>query len=102
MPDFTIRRGDTAPAIKAQLLEDNGEPVDLSQVHRVIFEMESKAREVRGKCKIVDRDEGRVKYQWQSDDTRVARDYDAHFVVEFHDGRKLTVPNTGDLFVRVK
>lgn len=102
MPDFTIRRGDTAPPVEAQLLEDDGDPVDLSNVHQVVFEMESKARTVRGKCRLIDGERGRVKYQWDPGETDVARDYDAHFIVEYQDGRKLTVPNTRDLHVKVK
>lgn len=102
MPDFTIRRGDTAPTVKAQLLDDNGQPVDLSNVYQVKFEMKSKSRDLEGQCKLIDSQEGRVEYQWDPGDTRVARDYDAHFIVEYQDGRKLTVPNTGDLNIRVK
>lgn len=102
MPDFTIKKGDSAPPIKAQLLTDEGDPVNLSKVHQVHFEMSCNATEISGTCRITDRESGRVEYQWSRGDTDVARDYSGHFIVEYRDGRKLTVPNDSDLKIRVK
>jgi hypothetical protein len=104
MHDFYIKRGDTRPAIKAQLREDFGDPRDLSDATEVRFHMESVDTGdviVDEPASIINADDGRVTYAWQDGDTDAVGRYSAEFEVEYTDGNVETFPNNTDITVSV-
>lgn len=82
-PDFTIKQGDTAPAISAQLLDGN-DPIDLED-GIVAFRMEHDIEDVSvaALCTRVDIPEGRIAYTWREGDTDVVGRYSAEFIVDY-------------------
>lgn len=103
MPDITLKRGDTTPALDAQLFGSDGNPVDLTDAVRVRFIVV----DAKG-TKIIDSDaqvssapEGRVRYLWQQGDTDNVGNYRAEFEVTFADGRVGTYPNDRYLNIRI-
>ena len=99
--DFHIKQGNTAPAIEAQLLDNNEEPVDLTvpdddtvSQATVRFQMQKVGDDtltVDAGATVKDAPNGIVAYEWASGDTDVEGSYIAEFDVDY-DGR------TGDLF----
>lgn len=80
--DFSIKEGDTQPAIEATLLYDDA-PVDLTDAV-VVFDMKHTFEDVsvRGMCTIQDTD-GKVAYIWDETDTNVPGTYEAEFLVDY-------------------
>ena len=97
---FQIKRGDTSPSIKYELI-----PADITLAGASVrFQMENRARQT-----VIDRpatiDQNTeppiVSYAWQQGDTDIAGDYDAEFRVEFSDGSIETFPNCGFISVGI-
>lgn len=91
-PDFTIKEGDTSPAIEVEL-RDGDSPIELSTAN-VGFRMRHRMEEVTvaGTCTIDSNNPGTVSYIWDDGDTDTTGDYDAEFIVDYDD------PNTIDAF----
>src|SRR5690606_41343014 len=75
---FVIKQGDTLPALRAQLLGPDGQPIDLS-LATVEFRM---GNHVNAPAVIEDPKQGRVRYDWRLGDTNVPGTHYAEFVVE--------------------
>lgn len=103
-PDFTIKKGDTRPAIQATL---SSAPTDV--LDSVVFNMTSKDGTV-----IVDRATGTivqqpsttqaavVKYQWQTADTATAGSgFQGEFEVTYDDSRVESFPNNRNLVIEI-
>ena len=82
-PDFTIKQGNTSPAIDAQLRDDGGE-IDLED-GTVAFRMKHRSTDqvVSGLCAIRNAENGRVSYIWSDGDTDKPGKYDAEFIVDY-------------------
>jgi hypothetical protein len=98
MNGFTIKRGDTAPAIRYAL-----EPatVDLTGA-TVRFQMRARNGSVIldvGALVVTATGTPTVEYSWQAGDTATAGLYEAEFRVTYADGKIETFPNGG--FIRV-
>lgn len=96
--DFTIKRGDTAPSITAQLLDgDEPEPLDDATV---AFRMvnQSTDAEVTGLCSIENIEEGRVSYIWSEGDTDTVGWYDGEFIVDYDTPESLAEFDTDETF----
>lgn len=99
--DFHIKQGNTSPAIEAQLLDNNDDPVDLSgdtdtgdPAATVRFQMQKVGDDtltVDAGATVMDAANGIVAYEWADGDTDEEGSYRAEFDVDY-DGR------TGDLF----
>jgi hypothetical protein len=99
---FTIKRGDTLPAL-ARTLGDASGAVDLTGAS-VRFIMRAANRDVvvvDFPAQIVSAVEGKVSYAWRPEDTAVAGSYDAEFEVTFGDGNILTFPNGGNIRISI-
>jgi len=94
MATFTIKRGDTAPALRFALLP---ETVDLSGAS-VAFVMDGLGR---APAHVIEARPAVVQYDWQPGDTDRAGLYRAEFEVTYSDGAVETFPNAGYLLVSV-
>ena len=105
---FTIKQGDTAPALHATLTDSAGTVIDVTGA-TIQFQM--KLREHLGNEEvplkvdaagaIVNGTGGIVKYDWVAGDTDTEGDYAAEFRVTFAGGTIRTVPNPSFITVRV-
>jgi len=99
---FFIKQNDTLPLLKAQLLDFNNEPVDLT-LCAVYFHMNTRngVSVINRQIEITDYEEGRVVVTWEDGDTSVSGVYNCEFQVILPDGNILTVPNTGYFIVSI-
>lgn len=98
MHEFSIKKGDTSPSLEAQLLDENNEPRTLTNVASVRFHMEDIDDEsvvIDATGSVLNANEGKVVYHWNSGDTDNAGRYDAEFEVEYDNGNVETFPNSG-------
>lgn len=96
-PTFYIREGDTQPIFEAQLLDQDGSPISLSNV-TVKLRM---TPDVEGEMSIEDDKEGIVAYYWQEGDTDTPGTHTANIVVEGDSGQRQTFPSAGNILVKV-
>lgn len=95
---FTIKQGDTAPAITRTLKELKSgklEVVDLSAATGVIFRWRLVPTRDTSTAtgQIVDAVNGLVQYEWAPGDTDVVGNYEGEFVVTWADGDTQTFPS---------
>lgn len=94
MATFTIKRGDTAPALRYALLPES---VDLSGAS-VVFIMDGLGR---APALVVEARPAVVQYDWQPGDTDRTGLHRAEFEVTYSDGSIETYPNAGYLLVQI-
>lgn len=94
MATFTIKRGDTAPALRYALLP---ETVDLTGAG-VVFIMDGLGRRP---ARVTEGRPAVVQYDWQPGDTDQAGLRRAEFEVTYSDGAVETFPNSGYLLVQI-
>lgn len=100
---FTIKQGDTSPSLLADLVTPANEAAQLVGA-TVLFHMRSSRRSVLplvAAATVVDPELGRVRYDWQPEDTSTAGDFEAEFEVTYADGSVETFPNDGyiDIYI---
>lgn len=95
MSTFTIKRGDTAPALRFALIP---EIIDLTGAS-VVFNLRGVLD--RAPADIVAALPPVVEYQWQPGDTQSAGLYPAEFEVTYSDGRIETFPSANNLVVQI-
>lgn len=104
MTDFSIKAGDTAPALTVAL-KDGTNPLNLTAA-TVRFRMRPKtggALTVDQPAAIVGNPlDGIVKYQWQTGDTAAPGLYEVEWPVTFGNGEKQTFPADGYMEVEVE
>jgi hypothetical protein len=91
--DFYIKQGDTSPALEAVLVDEDGDPVDLTG-STCRFRMMQYGRDelaIDNGVELIDPEAGEVAYQWTAADTETPGDFRGEFAVD-HDGE------TGDSF----
>jgi len=100
---FTIKTGDTSPAIEYTLLEPDGTTPQSLVGASVRFHMRlqntSGDAAVDSAATITDDAGGGVRYSWATGDTAIAGTYDAEFEVTFSDGTVETFPNSNFITV---
>lgn len=99
MDTFTIKQNDTRPLLTRQLLDENGDAVDLTTADEVVFHMRGVITD--GVCTIDDAAGGEVSYEWQTGDTATVGEYEGEFEVHWTDGGIQTFPNPGYLQISV-
>jgi hypothetical protein len=99
---FTIKQGDTSPAIEAVLRSPNGDVVDLTGA-TVRFFMRSNdgVRFVDAPATIDGATEGIVVYEWSQTDTDTPGLNHAEWRVTFPDGTIETFPNSEFLQIHI-
>ncbi len=98
---FTIRRGDTAPAIQATLLDGAGNPVNLTGATVRLHVGRSGQPIVDAPATIVDAAGGVVSYAWQAQDLATPGQWLAEWEVTYATGEVETFPNASQLLVTV-
>lgn len=105
MSTWYARQNDTLGTIRAQLLDENGAAVDLTNAVGVDFHMKPRdgALKVDGACTIVDAVNGIVQWAWEDAPTGLdtAGVFDVEWQVTYTGGGIQTHPNVGSDKVRV-
>jgi len=105
MADFYIKQNDLSPGLEAQLQDEDGDPVSLSDAASVDFHMmqygESTLK-VNSAATISNVAQGIVVYEWSSGDTDTSGIFKAEFEVTYNSGKTETFPNTGDFSVNIQ
>lgn len=109
VPNFQIKRGDTAPVLIVTLNDRLGVAVDLSTATGVVFVMRSTLAAtntvplVTGSCVVSDQttSAGQVTYSWVAGDTNHAGAFLGEFVVTWATGREQTFPTVGYITIQV-
>lgn len=100
---FSIKQFDNTPNLEAQLLDHQGQAVDLTGA-TVTFAMRSRDNGsliITGPAVVVDAANGIVAYQWQASNTAIAGAYFGEFTVSRANNSKETYPNSGyiDIYI---
>lgn len=103
---YTIKQGDTAPALEATLLNENNDPAELDLANEVTFQLRGEnisiTDDTTGNVSILSEDNGDVQYVWEDGQTDVAGFYQAEFIVEYTNGRVQSFPNDDFINVRIE
>jgi len=105
---FTIKKGDTSPALTATLIDTDGEPAALTLAENVEFHLNIPyedgkiSSDLTENVSILDAAEGRVQYDWQEGDTDEPGQREAEFVVEYDNGKTQSFPNDGFIYVNIE
>lgn len=98
---FSIKEGDTLPALRATLLDKDGNAVDLTAATAVQFRYELQGQfntDVTKVATIVTAVDGIVEYQWVTGDTDIPGEYFGEFIVSFGTDKQ-TFPSGKDDFI---
>lgn len=102
--DFTLKKGDTAPALVGTLKDGLAAVIDLTAADAVKFIMKDKAsgdKVIDRAAAITSAAAGQVTYQWQTGDTDVVDTYNAEFEVAWSDGTFETFPNSRYIQIKI-
>lgn len=102
-----MKEGDERPPVEAQLLDANGDPIDLSgsSVSEVRFLMEdgdTNQTIVDSTAEIDNATNGDVVYRWNDGDTDTPGHFESEFRVVFSSNNELTVPTQGFIDVYIE
>lgn len=98
----TLKAGNTEPNLRVQLLEEDGDPKNLTgfTASVVVVEPNGDTPVVDSSMTVVDEGLGIVEYDWQSSDTGTAGFYDAEVTIT--DGTDtITYPNHRYFTIRI-
>lgn len=94
---FNLKTGDTAPLLDAQLLDNEGNTIDLTGANVVfeLFEPRGSDISLESAMDVIDADSGNVRYEWADGDTDTPGRYRAQFVVTYPNDDVETFPSDG-------
>jgi len=108
MADFKMKRGDQSPAIKYQLQDDQGKPVDITGFQEVRFLMRPGGdsplkvdADTNSGVTVTDAANGVVKYEWGSGDTDTSDGFKAEWEVTYSGGDVETFPSSGYITISI-
>jgi Rib/alpha/Esp surface antigen-like repeat protein len=98
-----MKAGDTAPVVRATLLDASGDPVDLTgaSVRFVMATAAGATPAVDDAATLADAASGAVEYAWVAGDTDTPGEYVCEFEVTYADGSTQTFPTEGYLAATV-
>jgi hypothetical protein len=105
---FTIKQGDTAPALRATLKRGDGAVVDLTAAEKVQFLLEDESENVlvdddlSGNVSLVNAPQGVVQYSWKDGETDSTGQKNGEFIVVFESGKKETFPNRNYIYITIE
>ena len=104
LSSFDIKQNDTRPFLREQLVDSNGNAINLLDAASVKFIMAtpSGAVKVNAAAVIEDALSGRVRYEWATGDTDTSGGFRGEFQVTLANGDILTVPNATYMKIRIK
>ena len=101
---FSIKQNDTRPILKAQLLDAEELPVNLTaaaiEFHMRVYPAGT-TKIASGSVTINDATQGQVQYSFSASDTNTADTYEAEFEVTYSDGTIQTFPNDTQATVKI-
>lgn len=99
---FIIKQNDTLPNLEAQLVDHEGNPInlDLCGVHFHMANFKGEV-EIDRAATIVDVGSGKVMVDWQNGDTSKIGIYKAEFEVNMPDGKTISIPNDGYFLISI-
>jgi hypothetical protein len=99
---FTIKQNDTLPALEAQLLDAENNPINLDMCG-VRFHMRDGygRKEIIRPAIITSAAQGLIKVNWQAGETDTVGVYRCEFQITFTDNTILTVPNDGYFLINI-
>ena len=102
--DFVLVAGDTLPILKAQLLQHDKSPIDLSTADSVVFNYRKKDTDpyIQIAATVTDAPFGRVEVVWGAGDTTTPGTYKARFKVTYPGPKVLSVPNQGHAILSIE
>ncbi len=101
MPNYTIKRNDTRPAINV-VLSDAAGAINLTGAKAVHIYLRSDTKLIKtGAMEVTDAAAGKAKYVWQAGDLAVEGTYKMEFEVTWEDDSVQTIPNDGYLSLEV-
>lgn len=102
MATFTVKQGDTLPALTATLVSANGSKANLSNA-TILFRMSDlyTTNLIEASAEILDPANGKVAYYWADGETAEAGRFYAEFVVTYASGKQETFPNTDPINVTI-
>lgn len=103
---LSVKEGDDYPRLSATLRDSSGEAIDLSDPGISVVEIhadhaESGTPTINATASIVDAPAGKVEYALGETETVLAGRHYVEFVIQFTDGRTLTVPQSGYYYLDV-
>lgn len=103
MVRFHIKQNDTSPAIKHQLLDEEGSPIDLTGASVSFHMVDSDGSvKVNTSASIDNAGNGEVSYSWSAGDTDTEGVYKAEWEVDFGNGSIESFPNSSDFIVDIE
>lgn len=93
----SLKVDDTTPPFRAQCLDTNGNPFNLTG-YDVQFKMrrsDSDSNDVDASATVEQADRGIIEYEWQSSDTDTAGMFKVELVADDNSGNVVTFPNFG-------
>jgi len=102
MSTIYVKQNDTKPDIKAIILDDDDEIIDLTNATAKFFMCDiSGIVKVDGTADVTDATAGEVKYTWVTGDLDTVGTYTAEFQITFADASILTAPSKGYMTIVV-
>lgn len=104
--DFTIKQGDTLPAISAYLKVGGAVDPNMATISTVKLALAKRATPdvffFIGNAVVVSPTTGQVAYNWQAADTATPGEYYAEWHVTYQSGAKRTFPTVGRFTVSIE
>ena len=100
----TLKTGDTLPTFQGQLLDENGDPYDVTGMTPEFYMHDSDDNSVvsGASMNVLDETNGEVEYEWDSTDTSTAGLYNVEVVaVDDTTGSERTFPADGFVSVNI-
>lgn len=104
MPHYSIKRGDTRPALLATLSTAAGAPLDLESLQTAMLHLRQGETLLSRNMTIMEpRTSGQVRYDWMADDwlSLVPGVAAIEFELTYQDGNVLTVPTRGYASIQI-
>jgi len=106
---FTIKRNDTLPALKVQLIDrsclGSRMPFDLTTLTGATFTMKNDCGDIKIMAKeaeFISYSGGVIQYNWSFEDTDITGSYFGEFQLLFSDGNRMSIPRVGSIKIQIE
>jgi hypothetical protein len=107
--DFHLKRNDTLPVLKLQLIDrsclGSRIPYDLTEITGATFTMKNDCGDIKIMAKdaqILSYSGGVIQYNWEIDDTNDAGIFYAEFQLLYNDGKRMSIPQIGAIKIQIE
>jgi hypothetical protein len=100
---FSLKRGDTRPSLRVQLLYKDNSKIDVAgaTITFRFWKADEPSRLFSGSVTVEDAGESIVRYDWVSGDTNLEGDYEGEFMLDYGSGEVMSVPEDGYIRFRI-